>query len=191
MRKLCASAMRSIFAPKRSPRIAISAAPPGTLAKKAVVLSVPVKRARMRPPIQPSAVASTAAAISTCHCDNTWSATCGVKYRPNAMPMTTCPVSRPKRGATRCTPRNFPSAIANSGPIIHGSGVFSQAHTAPPTIQAASAVSGAIVSRLKLFRLDAGLLHEFAPAFDFGLDGYPELLRLATRGRYTVGGEQV
>ncbi len=49
MRRLCAAAMRSMRPPKRSPRIDISDAPPGTLAKMPVVLSNRARRASTMP----------------------------------------------------------------------------------------------------------------------------------------------
>ena len=48
MRRLCADATRSTRAPKRSPSTDISAAPPGTLAKIAVVRSMTARRASAR-----------------------------------------------------------------------------------------------------------------------------------------------
>ncbi len=49
MRRLCAAAMRSMRPPKRSPSVAISAAPPGTLAKIPVVRSRCARRASATP----------------------------------------------------------------------------------------------------------------------------------------------
>ena len=49
MRRLCAAATRSTRAPKRSPSTDISAAPPGTLAKSAVVRSMPAQARERKP----------------------------------------------------------------------------------------------------------------------------------------------
>lgn len=73
----------------------------------------------------------------TIHCP-----TCGVKYRPNAAPITHCPPLRSANQLTVGAPSTDTKAVASSGPIIQGMGVPSQtqswaASQASPTVAAA------------------------------------------------------
>jgi len=56
--------------------------------------------------------------------------TCGVKYRPNAVPMIHCPVLRSGPELSVARPATDASAVATSGPIIHGNGVRRRTHSA-------------------------------------------------------------
>src|SRR5258708_37167257 len=73
-------------------------------------------------------------------CAATSPAIAGVKSRPSAHAMTSCPAALPPLGAATSAPRNFPSAIASSGPIIHGSGARSALNKTPPMPQIAGAL---------------------------------------------------
>src|SRR3569832_1172741 len=53
----------------------------------------------------------------------------GVKYRPSAVPIAHCPPARTSLGQYSCTLLMRAAAVANSGPIIQGSGAFSHTHT--------------------------------------------------------------
>ena len=67
--------------------------------------------------------------------------------------MTSCPVSRPKGGDSSVAPENWKIAIPTSGPIIHGSGVRSQAHSAPLAAHTASAPAIAAILFLSMARI--------------------------------------
>ena len=62
------------------------------------------------------------------------------------MAMVSCPASLPNGGAFRLAPPNWSMAMPASGPIIQGSGVRSQAHSAPPATHTASAPATAATS---------------------------------------------
>ena len=55
--------------------------------------------------------------------------TCGVKYRPSAAPITHCPPLRSGPQLSVGAPAMETTAVATSGPIIHGSGVRSATHS--------------------------------------------------------------
>ncbi len=71
--------MRSMRPPKRSPSIAISDAPPGTLAKMPVVLSSRASLANATPEMYPRAMANKAPITSSHHRSPTCRMTYGVK----------------------------------------------------------------------------------------------------------------
>src|SRR5438552_65442 len=81
-----------------------------------------------------------AAATSRYQCPTTSSPTVGVKYKPSAQPMMSCPVARPPFGETRSASRNFPRAIASKGPSIQGRGACTALKSAPPAPQITSAL---------------------------------------------------
>src|SRR5438552_14097874 len=80
-----------------------------------------------------------AAATNRYQCAATSPATAGVKYKPSAQAITSCPADLPPLGAATSALRNFPTAIASSGPIIHGSGARSALNKAPLAAQMTSA----------------------------------------------------
>src|SRR6185503_17366662 len=138
----CASAIRSTRAWKRSPRIAISTAPPGTLAKNAVFASTPEARLRTQPPRTPRKMATAAAAISSHQCALTSRPTTGVKSSPSAVPIMICPTARAPGGLRSLAPAKLHAAIARSGPVIQGSGILSQAKAPPTATHSTSARAG-------------------------------------------------
>jgi hypothetical protein len=81
-------------------RIEIALGAPGTLAKKAVVRSVPVMRESIQPPYAPSRNAKAPTSSNTDQYAATSRATAGVKYSPSLVH----------------------ADIATSGPIIQGKG---------------------------------------------------------------------
>ena len=87
-RIVCDSAVATGSALNRSPRVSISAIPPGTLPKKAVAGSRRAIRIWIRAPTPPSITATTAATIIQWTWLRTTVATSGVKRRPMAAPMT-------------------------------------------------------------------------------------------------------
>ncbi|PMQ16004.1 hypothetical protein JaAD80_13120 [Janthinobacterium sp. AD80] len=118
---------------------AISDAPPTAMAKKAVALSTPDRRRSSMAPHAPSASAnSTAPAIHGVKSSSTAS-TGAVKYRPSAVPMAHWPASRTRTGQASSRPARRNAAVANRGPIIHGSGVCSHRQMAAPARPVASA----------------------------------------------------
>ena len=142
MRIDCAIVTLSTRAPNRSASTAISAAPPGTLAKNAVVRSVPVTRLMNQAQTHAIRIASSADNSRKCQYEITCLATTGVKYRPSAVPMITCPTCRPPVGARSRAPLKLKAAITSSGPIIHGNGVFSHEKRAPATAHSARLTTG-------------------------------------------------
>ncbi|MCY1530972.1 hypothetical protein D9M68_661820 [compost metagenome] len=77
--------------------------------------------------------------------------TCGVKYRPNAVPMAHCPMLRSGVWLAVGRPAMEASDTANSGPIIQGSGVCSATHT-----RAAASASSSVASTRRGKRKDTG-----------------------------------
>src|SRR3989442_453751 len=147
-----ASLTRSGRAPKRSPKIVIHGAPPGTGEKSPVAPSSPVLRVRTHPLAYASRSAKTAAAINRYQCTTTSWPTTGVKYKPSAQPMMSCPVARPPLGEARSAPRNFPKAMASKGPSIHGRGARRTLKRTPPAPQIASAFKTDFIFRRKSAR---------------------------------------
>src|SRR6185312_10766880 len=58
-----------------------------------------------------------------------------VKCRPSVVPTTTSPALRPQGKTSRFAPAICASAMATIEPIIHGSGEWIQAKSAPPAAQ--------------------------------------------------------
>ncbi len=121
--------------------------------KKAVAWSVRASRSRTRLETIPMRNTPAAAARSAGAFAATSRATAGVKYRPRATPMINWPAWRPPGGASRLAPPNCRIAMATSGPIIHGSGVASQAHRAPPATHTTRAPAMAASRRRSMARI--------------------------------------
>jgi hypothetical protein len=132
MRSECANATRSVAAPYRSPRLAISAAPPGMQLKKAVARSAPDRRASSHALKVPKASAASPSATNQGQSEITCCTTGPVKYSPSETPTTTNAASRPPGSGSKRAPASCAEAIAKVAPIIQGSGVPIAAQAAPP-----------------------------------------------------------
>src|SRR5262249_17282512 len=133
----CAKATLSERAPWRSPVIAISEAPPGIIANHAVGASQPDRRLSTQPLAPPIAMAAKPSATNHGHDDDTWCTTGALKCNARPERTITSPASRPPGSGSRLRPAPCAIAMARIEPIIHGSGVRTQAHRAPPATQTA------------------------------------------------------
>src|SRR3569832_2469831 len=81
----------------------------------------------------------------------------GVNYRPSAVPIAHCPPARTRLGQYSCTLLMRAAAVANSGPIIQGSGAFSHTHTFAAIRPSSRVVSkGRTSAREKLCMVEPG-----------------------------------
>ncbi|MNT35860.1 hypothetical protein D3C72_1719060 [compost metagenome] len=127
-RTLCAVATRSMRAPWRSARLAISLAPPIAEENHAVLKSTSVYRRRIAVPMNASATAKNMPTRIGPALLPIWPITCGVKYRPSDVPITHCPPLRAGLGEAVPSPRIRVAAVRSSAPSIQGKGMFT--HTA-------------------------------------------------------------
>jgi hypothetical protein len=85
-------------------------------------------RCNQAPNSSPKASAQTIFSAIAHHSPATSATTCGVKYRPSAAPMIHCPVLRSGVQLSAGPPSIDSTAVASSGPIIHGKGVRRNRH---------------------------------------------------------------
>ena len=157
-RTVCDSAVATGSAPNRSPRVSISAIPPGTLPKNAVAGSSRAMRIWISAPTPPSSTAITAAIAIQCTWPRTIVATSGVKRRPMAVPMTICPTCRVPLGQPMRNPARLIPATKTRGPSSHGIGVSSAEKTSPPATAAPSETQLRPIERKAGRTMRAGLV---------------------------------
>ena len=88
-------------------------------------------RCSQRPNAQPRPSAQAIASRMAHQKPATRAVTCGVKYRPRAVPITHCAALRSGGELRVGAPSTEASEVASSGPIIQGSGVRSRRTAAP------------------------------------------------------------
>src|SRR5215211_2072047 len=172
-RRVCESMIGSSSALYRGAILTISATPPGTVAKNAVVLSRCASRISSKAPHAPTTIETSATAPITCSSESSVRMTALLNCTPMAEPMTTWPTVRPWRIGLIGAPNSPTSAVANSEPSNHGSGSPpSRAMNAPTT--AATNVAAAAAARpngVDFGRTETGAVSFIAP-------------RINARGRY-------